>query len=66
MGLDEIVDSYEQSFAKDSGVRLEDFVPEVGDPSRRAVLAELIRVDLELRWKRGIGQRLDDYRRRFP
>ncbi|MFN7803154.1 MAG: protein kinase domain-containing protein [Planctomycetaceae bacterium] len=66
MDLDEIVDSYEQSFAKDHSVRLEDFVPEVGDPRRRAVLAELIRVDLELRWKRGIGQRLDDYRGRFP
>ena len=66
MGLDDIVDDYEDSFSKDSSVRLEDFVPEVGDPSRSQVLAELIRVDLELRWKKGIPQQLDDYRQRFP
>lgn len=66
MGLDEIVDEYERSFAQDSTVRLEDFVPAEGDANRDRVLAELIRVDLELRWKKGIPQRLDDYRRRFP
>jgi serine/threonine protein kinase/Tfp pilus assembly protein PilF len=66
MGLDEIVDDYEESFARDSTVRLEDFVPAAGDPNRGRVLAELIRVDLELRWKQGTPQRLDDYRRRFP
>jgi len=66
MGLDEAVDAYEESFSEDPSVRLEDFVPGAGDPSRVAVLAELIRVDLELRWKRGIPCRLRDYRQRFP
>jgi serine/threonine protein kinase/Flp pilus assembly protein TadD len=66
MGLDEAVDAYEESFSDDPSVRLEDFVPPPGDPNRGLVLAELIRVDLELRWKRGIPCRLGEYRNRFP
>lgn len=66
MGLDEIVDDYEQQFADDSQVRIEDFVPSQGDPARSEVLAELIRVDLELRWKKGAPRTLADYRSRFP
>jgi len=41
-------------------------VPPPGDPLRLRVLAELIKVDQECRWKSGIPTRTEDYLRDWP
>jgi serine/threonine protein kinase len=42
------------------------FLPPPGDPLRRLVLQELVKSDLEARWRRGRGQPLEHYLQRFP
>jgi serine/threonine protein kinase/formylglycine-generating enzyme required for sulfatase activity len=39
----------------------EPFLPPAGDPLRATVLYELIKIDLEIRWRRGRAVRLEDY-----
>src|SRR5581483_10017176 len=49
--------------------RLEDweqYLPPRGERLRGLALNELIKIDLELRWRRGEAIQLEDYVRRFP
>src|SRR5207253_7818467 len=47
-------------------LELADFLPPKDDSLRAVALVELIKVDLELRWRRKQGQTLEDYLKRFP
>src|SRR5262249_49846900 len=47
-------------------VALETLLPPPGDPTRRAVLIELVKTDLEIRWRRRRGLLLEHYAARFP
>ncbi len=42
------------------------WIPPVGNPLRLRVLVELIRVDLECRWKSGVPTRIEDYLHDWP
>jgi serine/threonine protein kinase len=47
-------------------VDLVPFVPRGDDPLYRVVLLELVKIDLEYRWRHGNTIRLEDYLARFP
>jgi hypothetical protein len=60
------VDAFETAFAANPTTDVCAFVPVPSHPHFNEVLAELIRVDLELRWRRGRPVRLWDYLDRWP
>ena len=60
------VEAFESAIATGAATDLAHFAPAASDPDRGPVLAELIRVDLEYRWRAGEPTPLDDYRSRFP
>lgn len=67
--LDLELDGYVEAFeaaAYEGDPDLADFLPPAGHPKFQAILAELIRADLEFAWKRGDERRLEGYRERFP
>ena len=45
---------------------LADFLPPAGDLLRSAALKELVRLDLEIRWQRGLPILLESYSQQFP
>jgi hypothetical protein len=47
-------------------VNLADFLPVPGDPLRGIVLQELVKTDLEIRWRNGKKVVLEEYLARFP
>jgi hypothetical protein len=47
-------------------VDLDPFLPPPGDALRRVALHELIKTDLEIRWRRGQAMSLESYLQRFP
>lgn len=66
--LDELLDRFELAWHEDDAPQIEEFLP-AGHPDRRALLDELIKIDLEYRWRRcaqGAGPRLEDYAARLP
>src|SRR5260370_26810389 len=64
--LEDFVAAFESAQARDQPIDLSDFLPSGDHPLYGAVLAELIRVDLEFGWQQGRPKPLEDYRRRFP
>jgi serine/threonine-protein kinase len=42
------------------------YLPPVGDPIRDLVLDEILRIDLELHWRKGKGNKVEEYFDRFP
>ncbi len=62
--------AFAERFAKaavsSASVDLAAYLPPVGQSVRAAVLHELIKIDLEIRWQRKQGLPLEDYQRRFP
>jgi serine/threonine protein kinase/formylglycine-generating enzyme required for sulfatase activity len=68
--LTELVGRFESAWqtAASAGetVDLREFVPSEDDPLRRAALLELIKTDLEIRWRQGPGVTLEYYLERFP
>jgi serine/threonine protein kinase/Tfp pilus assembly protein PilF len=64
--LDEFVAAFEAALRDQGQADLLAFLPDPDHPLYRAVLAELIRVDLEGSWKRGQGRRLEEYANTFP
>ncbi|MDY3555759.1 tetratricopeptide repeat protein [Gemmata sp. JC717] len=63
--LDRIVTAFESAWASGPPA-LESFLPHPGSEQFLPVLAELVRVDLEFRRRRGERARLDRYRDAFP
>lgn len=64
--LQDFVDRFERDCAEAFPRRLDEYLPSADDPLRRLVLDEILRVDLELRWKRGKGVPIEGYLREFP
>jgi serine/threonine protein kinase/formylglycine-generating enzyme required for sulfatase activity len=64
--LQEIADRFERSWRKGEPVGLRELLPSPGDPLRSAVLHELIKIDLEFRWKQGRPVVLEDYVEKYP
>ncbi|HYV37835.1 MAG TPA: hypothetical protein VE988_19275, partial [Gemmataceae bacterium] len=66
MELDGFVAAFESARSADAQADLCAFLPEPNHPLYQEVLRELVRVDLELSWEHGRGNRLEGYQRRFP
>lgn len=64
--LQDATERYERDCAEAFPRRILDYLPLDGDPLRPLMLDELLRVDLELRWRRGKGVRIEEYVRDFP
>jgi hypothetical protein len=60
------IEAFEAACAGHGRPELADFLPADGHPLRLAVLAELVRIDMEYSWKRGAAKRLEVYRPAFP
>jgi serine/threonine protein kinase len=63
--LSQIVYDFEAAHQRGETPRLQDYVPPDA-PDRTAIAAELARIDVEYRRKRGLPVRLDDYLTPFP
>jgi serine/threonine protein kinase len=59
-------DRLEAAWSTADSVDLAPFVPPPGHPLRLVFLHELIKTDLEIRWRRGRGRVLEFYLRKFP
>ena len=64
--LDRRTDAFEDALSRDPAADLADHLPPADHPLYPAVLAELIRIDLDRGWARGRPRRLAEYRARFP
>lgn len=64
--LDRRVEAFEAAWSAGGPPDLEQFLPPSSDSAHLSVLAELIRVDLELRFACGESARLDRYEFIFP
>ena len=64
--LDEFVRAFEEAYLDRGVASPSAFLPPRGHPLHKAVLRELVRVDLEFGWERGCPKGLDDYEREFP
>src|SRR5947209_4269250 len=58
--------AWQQTKASAVSVDLKDFLPPLGHPLRRLALCELLKSDLENRWRRGRAINLEDYLERLP
>jgi serine/threonine protein kinase len=70
--LQDLVDGFEEACQRAGATGeiadLVTFLPPPGDPLRRPALEELLKSDLEVRWRQGPtrGRSLEDYLRQFP
>jgi len=64
--LDQACDAFEAAWRAGHQPRLEDFLGEVPEDGRSALLVELIAIELELRRTSGERPTPEDYTRRFP
>lgn len=64
--LDAFVAAFEVAAASGPYTDLALFLPPESHPLRKAVLRELVRVDLELAWSHGLRKFIEDYKGRFP
>jgi serine/threonine protein kinase/predicted Zn-dependent protease len=65
-GLDVIVEDFETAQVRLGQADIDDFLPPRDHPEYLAVLCELVRVDLEYRWRRGDAREIEVYRRLYP
>src|SRR5688572_30263692 len=63
--LQNLADALEDAWKKGQPVDLKNFLPPPGSSARAAILRELIKTDLECRWRRGHPAVLDYYLERF-
>jgi serine/threonine-protein kinase len=59
-------DRFERAWKSSEGPRIEDFLPEVDESRWPPLLEELMRVELELRWRDGEEPVAQEYHARFP
>jgi serine/threonine protein kinase len=64
--LQDLADQFEEAWEQGDSVDLARHLPPPGDPLRPAVLRELIKTELEIRWRRGRPVQLESYLERFP
>ena len=64
--IDRQAEAFERAFAEDPFISLRSFLPGTSHPQYIEVLTELIRIDLELSWRRNECRRLQYYLNEFP
>jgi hypothetical protein len=64
--VDAFLARYEAAQERDGKADLEEYLPEPGHPLRKAVLRELVRVELEYTWKQGQRRTVEHYRQTYP
>jgi hypothetical protein len=67
--LQEILDRFEKAWTNvgsEDAIDLKAYLPPVEDPLRSVALQELIKVELEIRWRRGQTVRIESYLSEFP
>jgi len=64
--LEDFVGAFESAQVREGQADLAGFLPEANHPLYTAIVAELIRVDMEYSWQRGRGKRLAELRSCFP
>ncbi len=64
--LGEIVEEFELTWNVDGNADVVDFLPSPDDPAFERVALELLRVDLERRWRSGHAKTVEQYLRQFP
>jgi len=64
--LDEIVAQFEKAWHEGQSPAIEAFLAPAEEPARRALLIELIQIDLEYRWKAGQAVSAESYLQRYP
>jgi tetratricopeptide (TPR) repeat protein/serine/threonine protein kinase len=64
--LQDRAERFEAAWKEADFVDLEPYLPPPGDRMRPILLHELIKTDLEIRWRRGKPIELESYLRRFP
>ncbi|MCA9137785.1 MAG: tetratricopeptide repeat protein [Planctomycetales bacterium] len=63
--LEDAIDNFEETWAGQSPATIEDVLTEYGLSNDVEAIVELIRIDIELRYERGLAIDLDDYLNRF-
>jgi serine/threonine protein kinase/Tfp pilus assembly protein PilF len=64
--IDPFIEAYERRQAERGEAELSEFLPPPDHPHYQNVLVELVRVDLELRFRRGRRKRIEAYLEEFP
>jgi serine/threonine protein kinase len=64
--LQSCADRFEKAWEGSAAVELGKFLPPPGNPLRRMTLLELVKTDLEIRWRRGQIVGLEYYLEKFP
>jgi hypothetical protein len=64
--IDGEADGFERAWMTDQSRRIEDHLTGVAEPLRSRLLEELLRIERQIRMKRGEVPDPEDYRRRFP
>lgn len=64
--LHELATQFEEAWGRADPVDLARFLPPPGDPLRGPVLHELIKTELEIRWRRSLPVLVEHYLERFP
>ncbi|MFO0845854.1 MAG: serine/threonine-protein kinase [Gemmataceae bacterium] len=60
------LERFEREWRSRPPADLDAHLPPRGSPGRREILLDLVHVDLEYRWKAGLGRRVEDYLDRYP
>ena len=63
--LEDVIDRFEETWSPDSQRRIEALLDEYGLTDDDEAIVELIRIDIELRYERGLSIELDEYLSRF-
>lgn len=64
--LQEVAERFERDCADAFPRNIAHYLPPESDPTRTSILDELLRIDLELHWRRGKGNHVEEYLARFP
>lgn len=64
--IDEVADAFESHWRRGTSPNLGEYLEPACGERRRALLHELIQIDLEYRWRAGDSRPLSDYARKFP
>jgi formylglycine-generating enzyme required for sulfatase activity/predicted Ser/Thr protein kinase len=64
--FDQVLDRFESAWRSNQEPQLRDFVCEFAEASRGDLLVELVQLDLEYRWRNGIGCRVEPYLADWP
>ena len=63
--LEAYIEAFESELSASGEANVEDFIPGAGHPEFHDIVVELLRVDFEHRWQRGLLNDIDGYLDRF-